>query len=62
MTIEYLGDHHINVGDLVFTSGDGEYLPPGLLIGVITKVKGNHVEVEAAENINNVSYATVFKY
>jgi rod shape-determining protein MreC len=63
MTIEYLDkDHQIEVGDMVFTSGDGEYLPPGLLAGIVTKVNGGSVKVKAVENPDNINLAAISSY
>ena len=52
----------INIGDMVFTSGDGDSLPPGLLIGAITKFNGKDVEVEMAENVKNLDMVSVISY
>ncbi len=63
MSIDYLDkDHHISVGDMVYTSGDGEHLPPGLLVGIVVKVKGTNVKVRAAENADNINLAAISKY
>lgn len=63
MTIEYLEkDHKISQGDVVFTSGDGEHLPPGLPVGIIKKVKGQKVTVEAIENPDQVNLAVISNY
>lgn len=63
MEILYLSKHHqIKVGDMIFTSGDGDVLPPGLLIGVVTKVDRFYVAVEMAEDISNADIVTVMQY
>ncbi len=63
MEILYLSKRHgIKIGDMIFTSGDGDILPPGLLIGVVTDVDGTSVEVKMAEDINNADIVTVVKY
>jgi rod shape-determining protein MreC len=63
MTIDYLEKNHkIKVGDFVYTSGDGEYLQPGLLIGKVVKVKNKHVEVIANQNPNSANLAVISKY
>ena len=63
MEILYLEkSHHITTGDLVFTSGDGDSLPPGLLIGVVTKVDKGYAEIEMVENINNLDVVSVINY
>jgi rod shape-determining protein MreC len=52
----------INVGDMVFTSGDGDSIPPGFLIGVVTKFSNNNARVEVAENIKDLDIVSVISY
>lgn len=63
MEIIYLSkNHQIKLGDLIFTSGDGDTLPPGILIGVVRKVDKQYVGVEMIEDINNADIVTVMQY
>lgn len=63
MTIEYLDkDHHIQKGEMVFTSGDDDHLPPGLLIGIVSKVDGSNVQVRAVENADHANLAVITQY
>ena len=63
MKIKYLEkDHNIQPGDMVFTSGDGDHLPPGLLIGVVTNIGKQEVLVKGVENPNNINLAVIMKY
>lgn len=64
MEILYLPkDHGISEGEMIFTSGDGDTLPPGLLIGIVKKVdKSGKVTVAMVENINNLNMVTVIEY
>ncbi len=63
MEILYLPkNHNIEEGDWIFTSGDGDTLPPGLLIGVVQKVDKDSVRVAMSEDVNNVSIVTVMNY
>ena len=63
MKILYLNKkHNIAVGDMVFTSGDGESMQPGLLAGIVTKVNKQQVEVRTIEDIDNVNIVTIVKY
>ncbi len=63
MEILYLEkNHHIAKGDMVFTSGDGDALPPGLLIGVVTSVDKGTAEVEMIENVKNLDVVSVINY
>jgi rod shape-determining protein MreC len=63
MEILYLEkDHHITVGDMVFTSGDGDSLPPGFLVGVVSKVNKSYAAVEMIENVKNLDMISVLNY
>jgi rod shape-determining protein MreC len=63
MEMLYLSkDHKIEEGDWVFTSGDGDTLPPGLLVGVVKKVSGNSVMVAMVEDITNSDIVTIISY
>lgn len=63
MEILYLQKNHgIQVGDWVFTSGDGDTLPPGILVGVVKKVDKAYAAVEMTENIANTDIVTIIDY
>ncbi len=63
MEMLYLSkDHKVEEGDWVFTSGDGDTLPPGLLVGVVKKVSGNSVLVAMVEDIVNSDVVTIISY
>ncbi len=63
MDINFLPkNHNIEVGDLVFTSSDGDKLPPGLLVGVIKEVSGSTVSVEMAQDAVNADVVTILDY
>lgn len=63
MEILYVSkSHSIEVGDRVFTSGDGDTLPSGLLIGVVTKVDKSYVAVSMVEDVNNADIVTIIDY
>lgn len=63
MEILYLEkNHHITTGDMVFTSGDGDALPPGLLIGVVTETDKGTAQVEMIENVKNLDVVSVINY
>ncbi len=63
MEMLYLSkDHKIEEGDWVFTSGDGDTLPPGLLVGVVKKVTGNSVMVAMVEDVTNSDIVTIISY
>ena len=63
MEILYLPKNHtIEVGDWVFTSGDGDTLPPGLLVGVVKKVDSDSAFVAMVEDTSNADIVTVMDY
>lgn len=52
----------IEVGDMVYTSGDGDTLPSGLFIGRIKKVENNTILVSMVEDIANLNFVTIIDY
>ncbi len=63
MEILYLPpNHNISEGDFIFTSGDGDTLPPAVLVGVVAKVKDNNVSVAMAEDVNKANFVAVMNY
>lgn len=54
--------HNIKTGELIFTSGDGDTLPPGLLAGAVTKVTNNKVFVKPAQNSHNTDIVLIVEY
>ncbi|OFW80632.1 MAG: rod shape-determining protein MreC [Alphaproteobacteria bacterium RIFCSPLOWO2_01_FULL_40_26] len=62
MSIFYLPKNHkIEIGDTVFTSGDGDTLPPGLLVGVVKKVVKDAIFVAMVEDVDNADIVTVME-
>jgi cell shape-determining protein MreC len=63
MEVLYLPKNHaVEIGDRVFTSGDGDTLPPGLLIGVVQKVDKGEVSVAMIEDVTNANIVTILEY
>ena len=63
MEVLYLQKNNsIQAGDLVFTSGDGDTLPAGLLVGVVKKADKDDVTVEMIESTNNADIVTIMDY
>lgn len=63
MEINYLPKgHQIEVGEEIFTSGDGETLPPSLLIGVVKKIDKEVVYVEMAESVNTLNFVSIIEF
>lgn len=60
MDVLYLQkNHNIAVGERVFTSGDGETMPAGILIGVVIESEKDNVVVQMVENISNLDFVSV---
>tara|TARA_Y100000385_G_scaffold121981_1_gene126772 strand:- start:6530 stop:7360 length:831 start_codon:yes stop_codon:yes gene_type:complete len=63
MEILYLDkDHGLQKGDMVFTSGDGDSLPYGILVGQVSKVGHDKVFAKMIENVNRVDIVSVVDY
>lgn len=63
MDILYLPKNHsIEVGDWVFTSGDGDTLPSGLLVGVVKKVDKDSASVAMVEDMSNANIVTIMDF
>ena len=60
MEILYLQKNHfLKVGEKIFTSGDGDIMPSGILVGSIINVNNDVVEVKMAEDVGNLDYIAV---
>lgn len=63
MEILYLEKNHkITVGDLVFSSSDGDAIPPGMLVGVVVKVDEKYAAVKMIEDVKNLDMVSVSNY
>jgi rod shape-determining protein MreC len=63
MEIYYLPkNHQIEIGEEIYTSGDGETLPPGLLIGVVKEIKKDSVLVSMVESPNKINFVSVVNF
>ncbi len=63
MEVLYLAKSKVvEEGDWIFTSGDGDTLPPGLLIGVVKKVDKDYVGVAMVEDVSNSDIVTIMSY
>ena len=63
MEILYLPkNHQINLGDKIFTSSDGDVIPPGLLVGIVKKIDKNSVYVAPIENIGSLNIVSIIDY
>lgn len=63
MQLLYLSKNHgIQVGDTIFTSGDGDAMLAGILVGTVTTVEEKFVGVEMAEDIANVETVSVLQF
>jgi rod shape-determining protein MreC len=63
MEILYLPEkHNIKIGDLIFTSGDGDTLLSGLFIGSVVKVEADVVFVAMAQDLAAANVVTIVGY
>lgn len=63
MEILYLDkDHGLKEGDMIFTSGDGDSLPYGILVGKVSAIKGEKVYAKMVEDVNRVYIVSVIDY
>lgn len=63
MEILYLPENHkIEVGDLVFTSGDGDTLPSGLFVGTVKKVEHDTAYVAMPQDLGAINVVTIVEY
>jgi len=63
MEILYLDKNHgLKKGDRIFTSGDGDSLPYGILVGKVSKIRDDKVYATMIEDINRVDIVTIIDY
>ena len=61
--IEYVREYkNIKVGDLVTTSGKGGVFPPYLVVGQVTRIKGERIEVELTEDVSQLTHVILLNY
>ena len=60
LEINYLPhDSHVKEGELIFTSGDGKYIPAGILIGSVKHVDNTYVLVEPSVQWKRLEYVRI---
>ncbi len=52
-------DHNLEVGELVYTSGDGKIYPKGLLVGIIHEINNKGVFVKLATDLNDIEFVNI---
>jgi rod shape-determining protein MreC len=63
MEILYLPENHkVDVGDLVFTSGDGDTLPSGLFVGTVKKVDHDTAYVAMPQDLAEINVVTILEF
>ena len=63
MEILYLNkDHGLKKGDMIFTSGDGDSMPYGILVGEVSKVDEERVYAKMIEDVNRADIVIVIDY
>ena len=56
----YLSEEHkVEVGELVYTSGDGKIYPYGFLVGKVYKINDDGVFIKLSTNLNNLDFVTI---
>ena len=61
--IEYVREYKdIKVGDLVTTSGKGGIFPPYLVVGQVTRINGERIEVELIEDVSQLTHIILLNY
>jgi rod shape-determining protein MreC len=59
----YLTDENkIKPGEMVISTGDGEFFPPGLPIGIIVEVKNKMAIVKPIIDVTKLDYVSVVEY
>jgi len=62
MQLEYLDENaELNIGDRVITSGDGSIYIPGLLIGTVSYIDEDKIEITPATKFNQLEFVSVLK-
>ena len=60
LEISYLPyDSHVKEGELIFTSGDGKYVPAGILVGSVKYADNNYVTVEPSVQWKRLEYIKI---
>lgn len=60
MLLIYLPEEHkVEVGELVYTSGDGRIYPHGILVGRVYKVDGEGVFVNLSVNLSRTEFVNI---
>lgn len=63
MALIYLPeDHKVEVGESVYTSGDGKIYPYGLLIGTVSQVTNEGVFVTLSNKLNNANFVMIYSH
>lgn len=60
MLLIYLPEqHNVQVGELIYSSGDGKIYPYGLLVGRVAKVENGQVFVDLSAKLNKVEFVSI---
>ena len=55
-------EHEVQVGQRVVTSGDGGLLPPGIIVGFVSQVRGREAKINPAATLSRLTYVRVLDY
>lgn len=62
MTISFLTENHqLQEGELIFTSGDGDLFPPGILAGVVSEIHPHKAVIEPAVDWHQLQHIHVIQ-
>ena len=60
LKIVYLGENHnARVGEIVYTSGDGQIYPKAIPVAIIRYITGQEAVVDTIENLDNIEFVLV---
>lgn len=55
-------DTNVRVGERVITSGDGQYFPAGIVVGVVRSVSKDRTDIKTAVDFGRLGYVGIIEY
>lgn len=55
-------NHNIEIGDMIYTSGDSETLPSGFLVGKVVKIEHSSAIIKTVESATNNEIVTIISF
>ncbi len=59
--IHFSQQNDIEVGEIVLTSSDGEFFPPNIPVGVVTKIQRDEITVKPLADVMNTDYVHIIE-